>query len=129
MNAASRFMLVVLSPLLWAALSVNGAAPAPPEVNPEPPPGVVAGNYTMVWGLTECPLALTNKSQSHVYMGGVYDGTWHYDAGSRTLYITEQKDGDGRYVSWHVILNNDLSGLSDGHYKVAVSLRRKPKGE
>jgi hypothetical protein len=89
-------ILAALSPLVWAA-------PAP---QPRTPPPLVPGPgaWVLEWAGTKTTWDLTTDGKCKCRWGGdLYQGTWYWDASTRTLHVNETKDGK-TWGSWHVVL-------------------------
>lgn len=112
------------------AALLSGAAPAPQgpagqprgpapaaEADPEPPPELLPGRYTMTFNGTVFDLTVL-PGHGHVHRGpdNTWQGTYRWCRGTRTLTFTEEVAGSGHWHVWSAVLGRDLAGAVTGSH-------------
>lgn len=105
------------------------SAPVPP-VRVKPAVQVAAGDYELKWA--------SGRYAMRLYDGGDYvcdrwRGSWHWDAKTRTLHVSETSDGGWTYFHWFTQLDGELTGkggYDNSERVIAIGLRKvKPRVE
>jgi hypothetical protein len=100
------------------------AAPAPPYRR-KPPPIPTSGGWVLNWGGTQTVVLLGKDGGYRCrWSGGDWQGSWGWDAYTRTLHICETIDGR-TWLEWYVQLDDHLCGEAVvGIRRVSVTLRK-----
>lgn len=114
--------------LLATSAVLSAIAGPAPRFKPRKPPEPAPGEWALVWNGTEAPWTLMpDNTHRQSWLGTEYRGSWHWDAGTRTLHVTETKDGVD-WQGWSVKLCDELKGEGEfGTHRPTIALRRKPK--
>ncbi|MFO0845433.1 MAG: hypothetical protein U0797_24125 [Gemmataceae bacterium] len=107
-------------------LTVAGAVTAAPvpRYKPAPPAAPAAGEYVLTWASIETRISLKADGGYLAEWGGrPWQGTWYWDARTRTLHVQESCNGH-TWSDWSVQLNERLTGAAlFGTNRATVTLR------
>lgn len=109
--------------LILTATSAVTAAPVP-RYRPTPPPVPAAGEYVLTWASIQTRISLKPGGGYHAEWGGrEWQGTWYWDARTRTLHVQESCNGH-TWSDWSAKLDEQLTGAAQfGTNRATVKLR------